>query len=62
MERKLKMEKTILIIEDEQNINDILAFKFEKEGYKTISAFDGVKGLEMALSENPDIILLDIFT
>lgn len=54
------MEKTILIIEDEQNINDILAFKFEKEGYKTISAFDGVKGLEMALSENPDIILLDV--
>ena len=54
------MEKTILIIEDEKNINDILAFKFEKEGYKTISAFDGVKGLEMALNENPDIILLDV--
>lgn len=54
------MEKTILIIEDEKNINDILAFKFEKEGYRTISAFDGVKGLEMALNENPDIILLDI--
>ena len=54
------MEKTILIIEDEQNINDILAFKFEKEGYRTISAFDGIKGLEMALSENPDIILLDV--
>ncbi|MBR5271546.1 MAG: response regulator transcription factor [Clostridia bacterium] len=54
------MEKTILIIEDEKNINDILAFKFEKEGYRTISAFDGVKGLEMALNENPDIILLDV--
>ncbi len=54
------MEKTILIIEDEKNINDILAFKFSKEGYKTLSAFDGIKGLEMALSENPDIILLDV--
>lgn len=54
------MEKTILIIEDDKNINDILAFKFEKEGYKTISAFDGVMGLEMALGENPDIILLDV--
>ncbi len=54
------MEKTILIIEDEKNINDILAFKFAKEGYKTLSAFDGIKGLEMALSENPDIILLDV--
>ncbi|MDD6484315.1 MAG: response regulator [Clostridiales bacterium] len=54
------MEKTILIIEDEQNINDILAFTFEKEGYKTISAFDGVKGLELAISEKPDLILLDV--
>ncbi len=54
------MEKTILIIEDEKNINDILAFKFAKEGYRTLSAFDGIKGLEMALGENPDIILLDV--
>lgn len=55
-----KMEKTILIVEDEQNINDILAFTFAKEGYKTISAFDGVSGLEMALNEHPDLILLDV--
>ena len=54
------MEKTILIVEDEQNINDILAFTFAKEGYKTISAFDGVKALEMALTEKPDLILLDV--
>lgn len=54
------MERTILIIEDEQKINDILAFSLGKSGYKTISAFDGVQGLEMALSENPDLILLDI--
>lgn len=54
------MERTILIIEDEQNINDILAFSLSKEGYKTISALDGVTGLEMALSENPDLILLDV--
>lgn len=54
------MDGTILIVEDEQNINDILAFTFSKEGYKTLSAFDGTKGLDMALSENPDIILLDV--
>ncbi|MCD8181138.1 MAG: response regulator transcription factor [Firmicutes bacterium] len=54
------MDRTILIIEDEQNINDILKFSLEKEGYKTLSAFDGVRGLEMALSENPDLILLDV--
>ena len=48
------MDRTILIIEDEQKINDILAFSLGKDGYKTLSAFDGVKGLEMALKENPD--------
>ena len=54
------MERTILVIEDEQNINDILTFSLNKEGYKTLSALDGVKGLEMALTENPDLILLDV--
>lgn len=54
------MERTILVIEDEQNINDILTFSLGKEGYKTLSALDGVTGLEMAMSENPDLILLDV--
>ena len=54
------MDRTILIIEDEQKINDILAFSLGKDGYKILSAFDGVKGLEMALKENPDLILLDV--
>ena len=54
------MERTILVIEDEQNINDILTFSLSKEGYQTISALDGITGLEMALTENPDLILLDV--
>ena len=54
------MERKILVIEDEQNINDILSFQLSKEGYKTISAFDGISGLEMALNQNPDLILLDV--
>lgn len=54
------MERTILVIEDEQNINDILTFSLNKDGYKTLSALDGIKGLEMALTENPDLILLDV--
>ncbi len=54
------MEQTILVIEDEQNINDILTFSLSKEGYRTISALDGTTGLEMALTENPDLILLDV--
>lgn len=55
-----KMDATILIVEDEQNINDILVFTFNKEGYKTMSAYDGVKGLDMALNEKPDLVLLDV--
>lgn len=55
-----KMDATILIVEDEQNINDILVFTFTKEGYKTISAYDGPKGLDMALNEKPDLVLLDV--
>lgn len=54
------MERTVLVIEDEQNINDILTFTLSKEGYKTLSALDGMTGLEMALKENPDLILLDV--
>lgn len=54
------MEQTILIIEDEKNINDILVFTFNKEGYKTLSALDGLTGLDMALKQKPDLILLDV--
>lgn len=54
------MDATILIIEDEKNINDILAFTFQKEGYKTLSAYDGVTGVQMCEKNNPNIVLLDI--
>ena len=53
-------ERCVLIIEDEQAIIDILTFNFKKEGYKVLEAMDGQRGLELALSENPDLILLDV--
>jgi len=53
-------KKKILIIEDEQSISDIIKFNLEKEGYITLTAYDGQAGLEKALSENPDLILLDV--
>ena len=55
-----KNKKTILIIDDEKPIVDILIYNLEKEGYKTLSANDGMEGVELALKENPDLILLDI--
>ncbi len=54
------MSKRILIVEDEKNIVDILAFNLGKEGYDTLEAYDGEAGLRLALDENPDLILLDL--
>ena len=52
--------KKVLIVEDEKNIVDILRFNLQKEGYTTLEAYDGKAGLELALGENPDPILLDL--
>lgn len=54
------MAKTILIVEDEQNIVDILSFNLSREGYQTLEALDGPTGLQLALEQNPDLILLDL--
>jgi len=54
------MSKTILIVEDEKPILDILKFNIQKEGYNVVTAQDGVKALEMEQKHNPDLILLDV--
>ena len=54
------MSKRILIVEDEKNIVDILSFNLGKEGYETLEAYDGAAGLQLALEQNPDLILLDL--
>ena len=53
-------QKTILIVEDEKNIVDILRFNLEREGYRTLEAYDGEAGLNLAVTKNPDLILLDV--
>ncbi|OUN06250.1 DNA-binding response regulator [Flavonifractor sp. An92] len=54
------MSKRVLIVEDEKNIVDILSFNLVREGYETLEAFDGQTGLQLALEQNPDLILLDL--
>jgi len=54
------MAKCVLIVEDETNIVDILRYNLQQQGYATLEAYDGETGLQLALSENPDLILLDI--
>ncbi len=55
-----KQKKTILIVDDEKPIVDILVYNLQKEGYNTLEANDGEKAVEVALEQKPDLILLDI--
>jgi len=52
--------RTILIVEDEHDLADLVAFNLEKEGYLPVIAKDGVSGLEQARIASPDLILLDL--
>ena len=54
------MERKILVVDDEKPIVDILKYNLEKEGFEVLTADNGVSALESALSQNPDLILLDI--
>lgn len=61
MENTMDIErKTILIVDDEKPIVDILVYNLQKEGYNTLEANDGVSAVEIATSQKPDLILLDI--
>jgi len=53
-------ESTILLVEDETSIREGLRDALEAEGYRVIEAPDGVKGLHAGLTEDPDLILLDL--
>lgn len=52
--------QTILVIEDEKDLAELVAFNLEKDGYKSVIACDGIQGLELARQHKPDLILLDL--
>ena len=54
------MNERILIIEDETSMRTALADLLTAEGYRVLSAVDGESGLQRALDEKPDLILLDV--
>ncbi len=54
------MSKTILIVDDEEDIRTILEYNLKKEGYKTYLAKNGLEALESANHNTPDLILLDV--
>ena len=53
-------KKTILVVDDEESIVDLLVYHLQKEGYDTLQAYDGVTAVDMAMKEKPDLILLDV--
>ena len=53
-------KKRILIVEDERDISEILMYNIKKQGFDADAAFDGEKGLALALSGSYDLILLDV--
>jgi CheY-like chemotaxis protein len=53
-------QKTILVVDDEPDIVRWLTLLFENNGYRVVTAQDGLEGMEKAKSEKPDLITLDI--
>ena len=56
----MEEKKTVLIVEDERAIVEILKFNLMREGYNTLEALDGEAGLNLAQTADPDLILLDV--
>ena len=54
------MATTILLIEDDRNISELLQLYLNKEGYRVTAAYDGKQGLERFRALQPDLILLDV--
>lgn len=54
------MTKKILVVDDSQTDNEAICAILRSGGYETIKAFDGESGVEMAKSELPDFIVMDI--
>ena len=54
------MTKKILVVDDERRIVEILQAYLERDGYRVIAAYDGRSALELARSDSPDLIILDL--
>jgi two-component system, OmpR family, alkaline phosphatase synthesis response regulator PhoP len=52
--------QTILVVDDEQDLLDLIEYNLKKEGFKVLKAENGYEGIQLAKSDNPDLVLLDI--
>jgi len=53
-------KETILVIEDERDLVEVIEYNFEREGYRVLHARNGEGGLEIARDKSPEVVLLDI--
>lgn len=58
--RQLSGQKTVLIVDDDASIRELLRQELEDEGYRVSEAVNGVEGVKVAKAERPDLIVLDI--
>ena len=54
------MPETILVIEDETDVSDLIRYHLKKAKYRVLNAMDGLQGYTMATEERPDAIVLDV--
>lgn len=54
------MSKKVLVVEDEESIITLLAYNLEQSGFSVIKAMDGEMGKQLAMTEKPDVIILDL--
>lgn len=52
--------QTILIIEDEKDLAELIAFNLEREGFRAVTVHDGLNGLDQASRIKPDLVILDL--
>ena len=56
----MQQKKTILVVDDERDLLDLIEYNLKKEGYDVLEAEDGLEGIRMAKKYKPDLVLLDI--
>jgi two-component system OmpR family response regulator len=55
-----RAEPTVLVVDDEKTIRDVLEYNLRRENYRVLTAGDGEEAIRLARSERPDLVILDI--
>ena len=54
------MSKIVLVVDDQPHIVRLIQVNLEKEGFRVVTASDGVEGIEKVREERPDLVILDV--